>query len=166
MRAAGVAKAKTPALRLTATNPSQLEGEGQRLQFAIACRAYELFDLRGGEHGHDWEDWFRAESELLRPISVAISESDQRVSVRVNVIGFEAGELKVSVEPTQVTIFGAKVQPGPSAEPPSPNHAHRVIELPAEVNLDAAAIVFEAGVIKLELFKTVGSTVENSSKPA
>ena len=38
----------------------------QEVQLAIARRAYELFEARGREHGHDWEDWFRAESELLR----------------------------------------------------------------------------------------------------
>ena len=32
---------------------------------AIAARAYELFLARGGEHGGEWEDWFRAEAELL-----------------------------------------------------------------------------------------------------
>jgi hypothetical protein len=31
---------------------------------AIAHRAHELFEVRGCKHGHDWEDWFRAESEL------------------------------------------------------------------------------------------------------
>ncbi|HEX4920984.1 MAG TPA: DUF2934 domain-containing protein [Candidatus Bathyarchaeia archaeon] len=36
----------------------------QEEHLAIACRAYELFEARGCEHGHDWEDWFRAESEL------------------------------------------------------------------------------------------------------
>src|SRR5687768_3236932 len=30
----------------------------------IARRAYELFEQRGGEHGHDWDDWFQAEREL------------------------------------------------------------------------------------------------------
>jgi hypothetical protein len=30
----------------------------------IATRAYELFVERGGEHGHDWEDWLSAEQEL------------------------------------------------------------------------------------------------------
>ena len=29
-----------------------------------ARRAYELFEDRGGEHGHDWEDWLQAEREL------------------------------------------------------------------------------------------------------
>ena len=30
----------------------------------IAKRAYELFVARGGEHGHDQEDWLQAEREL------------------------------------------------------------------------------------------------------
>ena len=30
----------------------------------VAERAYELFLARGGEHGHDLEDWVRAEQEL------------------------------------------------------------------------------------------------------
>jgi hypothetical protein len=32
--------------------------------YAIAFRAFELYCARGGEHGHDVEDWLRAESEL------------------------------------------------------------------------------------------------------
>ena len=31
---------------------------------AIARRAYQFFEERGGEPGQDWEDWFRAEFEL------------------------------------------------------------------------------------------------------
>jgi hypothetical protein len=30
----------------------------------IARRAYALYEERGGGHGHDWEDWFKAEREL------------------------------------------------------------------------------------------------------
>ena len=30
----------------------------------IARRAYQLYEDRGGDHGHDWDDWFRAEREL------------------------------------------------------------------------------------------------------
>jgi hypothetical protein len=32
---------------------------------AIAHRAFELFAARGGEHGHDVDDWLRAEHELM-----------------------------------------------------------------------------------------------------
>ena len=31
---------------------------------AIARRAYELYELRGRQDGHDWDDWFQAEDEL------------------------------------------------------------------------------------------------------
>ena len=30
----------------------------------VARRAYELFQMRGGEHGRDWGDWFQAERDL------------------------------------------------------------------------------------------------------
>lgn len=33
----------------------------------IACRAYELYLARGGEPGHDLEDWLQAERELCFP---------------------------------------------------------------------------------------------------
>ena len=31
---------------------------------AVAVRAYELFQARGGEPGRDLDDWLRAEQEL------------------------------------------------------------------------------------------------------
>jgi hypothetical protein len=31
----------------------------------IARRAYQLFEQRGAKAGHDWEDWFQAERELM-----------------------------------------------------------------------------------------------------
>jgi hypothetical protein len=34
---------------------------------AVEQRAYELFLARGGTHGHDWNDWFAAERQLLGP---------------------------------------------------------------------------------------------------
>ncbi len=30
----------------------------------VAARAYFLFLERGGGHGHDWDDWLRAERDL------------------------------------------------------------------------------------------------------
>lgn len=35
------------------------------MQARIAQRAYELFLGRGGYHGQDLDDWFRAEQEVL-----------------------------------------------------------------------------------------------------
>jgi hypothetical protein len=65
-----------PRVQKTASNPSQdvarfivgasgIEkmSEGPSRE-QIAHRAYELFLARGGEHGHDRDDWLQAEREL------------------------------------------------------------------------------------------------------
>jgi len=155
MTATGAAKAPKPAVRLNPTRVSEVDWQIQQIENQIARRAYELFQARACTHGLDWEDWFRAESELLRPISMAVTESPQRISVRVNVLGFEAGDLKISVEPARVTVLAAKEK---AAHSDYPDQTFRVIDLPATVNPDTAAIVFESGVIKLELFKVTAST--------
>ena len=44
------------------SNPAQ----AQSMEEKIRLRAYLLFEKRGGEHGHDLEDWLQAEAEVLR----------------------------------------------------------------------------------------------------
>jgi hypothetical protein len=34
------------------------------LEYEIHLRAYELYEARGGEDGHELEDWFRAKEEV------------------------------------------------------------------------------------------------------
>jgi DUF2934 family protein len=47
---------------------------------AIALRAYELFLERGGQHGHDLEDWLRAEQEIVDAINARASSAPQSPS--------------------------------------------------------------------------------------
>jgi Protein of unknown function (DUF2934) len=46
--------------------PASVPGKPQDLDLEdqIRERAYELYEARGGEDGHDEEDWFRAKEEL------------------------------------------------------------------------------------------------------
>ena len=37
------------------------------LEQQIRLRAYELYEARGREDGHDREDWLQAEGEILGP---------------------------------------------------------------------------------------------------
>jgi hypothetical protein len=37
------------------------------LQEKIQSRAFELYEQRGREDGHDLEDWLQAESEFVQP---------------------------------------------------------------------------------------------------
>jgi nicotinic acid mononucleotide adenylyltransferase len=37
----------------------------EHLHEKIQRRAYELYELRGGDDGRDFDDWLKAESELI-----------------------------------------------------------------------------------------------------
>jgi hypothetical protein len=47
-------------------SPTSVTGEPQDLELEqqIRERAYELYEARGGEDGHEQEDWFRAKEEI------------------------------------------------------------------------------------------------------
>ena len=56
------------------SSAEQVSWQAQQIELAIARRAYELFQARGEEHGHDWEDRFQAEAEypdqILCPVDL------------------------------------------------------------------------------------------------
>jgi hypothetical protein len=44
--------------------PTTAINEPQELEDQIRLRAYELYEARGQEDGHELEDWFRAKEQL------------------------------------------------------------------------------------------------------
>lgn len=151
-----------PAALLVPRDAQDLDWEMQEVQLAIASRAYELFEARGGEHSHDWEDWFRAESELLRPVSVSMQESADRIRIQTNVLGFEENELSVSIEPRRISILGKKVTRATESEGGkieyidwSPDQILKRIDLATEVRPEGSMVELQAGLLKFELLKVV-----------
>jgi HSP20 family molecular chaperone IbpA len=148
----------SPIVSLRPSEPADLQEKMQKVQLAIAHRAHELFEARGREHGHDLEDWLRAESELLFPVSIAMSETKDQVSVRANVNGFDQSELEVSVEPRRITILGKREQSTTEAEAGATRHTGsrpdqilEVVDLATEVVPERAIIELQAGVLKFDL---------------
>ena len=45
-------------------SPATVTSEPQELEHQIRLRAYELYEERGREDGHDEEDWLRANAEI------------------------------------------------------------------------------------------------------
>ncbi|HLH36351.1 MAG TPA: DUF2934 domain-containing protein [Alloacidobacterium sp.] len=57
MAKGSVLKAEAPETAIAATPSEELEAR-------IRQRAHELYEARGGEDGHDIEDWLQAEAEI------------------------------------------------------------------------------------------------------
>lgn len=154
-----VSKVQPASVLLQPCAPETLQWDMQEVQLGIMRRAYELFEARNCEHGHNWEDWFQAESELLRSVPIVLAESTDHISVRVNVLGFDAEEVKVSIEPKRITILGRKKVVAGTAEisPRSvdfyPDQILRIFDLSPEVDPRGALVEFQSGVLKFELPK-------------
>ncbi len=74
-----------------------------RIFTMVAERAYEVFEGNGRTFGHDIEDWFKAEMELLHPVHVEIAQAAEELKVKAEVPGFSEKEIEVSVEPNRLT---------------------------------------------------------------
>ena len=126
---------------------------------AIAKRAFELFQKRGYKFGHELEDWFKAEKELLKKVPIDIKEMDGNLNIRAEVPGFTADNLKVSVEPTRVTIKGEteekseKKDDGTVYSEWKSNKIFRTFDLPFAVEADKATAAIKDGVLTLTIPK-------------
>jgi HSP20 family protein len=126
---------------------------------SIAERAYELFHGRGGDEGGALDDWFRAESELLKPMAVEVLESEAEVVVHAEVPGYKATELEVSVEPARLTITGQREESSERKagervySERSSSQIYRSLTLPAEVEPGKAKATLSDGVLTLTMAK-------------
>ncbi len=58
--------------RIKSTSVTPISDTHPNLHEEIRSRAYELYEQRGREDGHDMDDWLRAEAEVTRtPLKAA-----------------------------------------------------------------------------------------------
>ncbi len=128
---------------------------------SIARRAYEFFEARGRQFGNDLDDWFRAESDLMRSVPVEIKETEDQIKVRAEVPGFAANEINVSVEPKFLVISGKSEKSTEEKKEQTvlsefrSNHFCRELPFPAEVDPAKATATLKDGVLELVLEKAV-----------
>ena len=126
----------------------------------IAKRAYEIFDGYGRRNGRDLADWLQAEAEFVHPLHIEVSESPEALSVRAEVPGFKAEELKINVEPRRVTITGERKTKEESKTKKTiysetcSDQILRVVDLPAAVDTEKAKATLKDGMLELEMPKT------------
>jgi len=130
-----------------------------RIYNSIARRAFEIFSSNGHSSGHDVEDWFKAESELLHPVHMKVAESAESVSVTAEVPGFEAKDLEIKLEPTRLTISGKRETKEEQKRGKVTYQGHcadeilRIVDLPAEVDASKAQAKLKNGMLEMQLPK-------------
>lgn len=151
----------------------QVSGLLREVHDMISGRAYEIFEAGGRTFGNELDHWFRAESEILQAIPVAIHDSEAAFTVRAEVPGFKAHEIEVMVEPWRLTIVG-KRENNDKPEAGKPIHSGqdtvwilRVIEFPGQVDTEGVAARLKDSALEMTLRKAVaGSEAKVKSNAA
>ncbi len=133
-----------------------------RIHEGIERRAFEIFQNNGGVPGRELDDWFKAEEELLHPVHMNLAESDGALTVAVEVPGFGADQLQVSLEPRRLMISGKKETSKEEGRKQRivyreqcSDEILRVIDLPEDVDPAKATAILKHGVLELKLPKGI-----------
>jgi HSP20 family molecular chaperone IbpA len=131
----------------------------QEIKEVIAHRAYELFAANGFTHGHDREDWLRAESEILLDGHVEVSDTESELTILAVVPGFSGQDLQVRVAPRCVCITGNRQATSEHNErkdicsEQGANQAFCVLGLASEFEPKGARVTDMDGAVEIRLIK-------------
>lgn len=153
MRRPAIARAAKANGKVRLAPIHDLVGRTREIQDLIAQRAHQLYKYSASQPGDDLEewlcDWMQAESEVLCPVRVAFHETNDRLQVELEVPGFSARHLELSIDPICLAISGKRSFGTGSVK----LHLFRVVSLPVKVDPSRMVATFGRGVLKLSIPK-------------
>jgi HSP20 family molecular chaperone IbpA len=118
----------------------------------IAQRAFEIYESRGGSHGSDQDDWFRAEGEIVPKVPIEYDVTDSGVRLTTQVSGFDAKDLEIEVGHQRAVIFGIHID---SKQAAAGNGKGKkiisVAELPFDIDPHSARATLQSGTLEIVL---------------
>jgi HSP20 family molecular chaperone IbpA len=144
------------------TEFASVEENDGSIRKAIERTAYALYERDGFKHGSDQEHWFRAEKELTIQ-DAACSIEDDEVTIRLNMEGFPASTVLISISARSALIL--------NLEDESSNHPGgidgdflRVVSLPVAVDARRVTCELDGGDLVLKL--AAGADIPISARTA
>ncbi len=170
---AAVQRAEEKPVTITPVKFESLMNRINKVSQTIMQRAYEIFEGNGRRFGHQLDDWFKAEMELLHPVHVQIADQGENVEVRAEVPGFNEEEIEVSLEPRRLTITGQRESNKEEKKGKAvysefcSDQILRIVDLPASVDAEKATATLKNGVLQLTMPKAIkANTTKIKSKAA
>jgi HSP20 family molecular chaperone IbpA len=145
----------------------------------VRHRAFDYFQQRGEHLGNDWEDWLRAEREVLWRPPAEMFETESAIVLRVAVPGFAPKSIQVTATPHSLLIQGTEMHLHDGME----DRLHfcefgqrlfRRFDLPARVDPNKVSATLDKGIVEIVASKarplgdaqdTVAAVESSSSDP-
>jgi HSP20 family protein len=126
----------------------------------IARRPWELLGATPRFFTREFENWFKTEPELLRPIHLKLYETNDAVVAHAEVPGFTEKELDINVEPWRLIITGKKEfkeekekKEGVPVYKEKRNQIYRSVNLPVQIRPEDVKGVLKNGMLELTMPK-------------
>jgi HSP20 family molecular chaperone IbpA len=122
---------------------------------AVERRAFELFEKRGRELGHEAEDWLKAEHELMGWPAAELVEKQGAYELEITLPGFEAKDVKVTATPTEVIVHAATEEEKKTEKENvlwtefGSNDVYRRFEVPNPINVDKVTAKLDKGILRI-----------------
>ena len=141
--------------RLPVHKKDSIFDEIERMQRRIERRAYELFESRGFELGHDMDDWLAAERELVWSPPISMEEGDGEITIQLSAPGFAPEQIDVELTPQDLLVEAEAHEQKEKGRGKARTKTVRTAKLfrsvhfPRAIDPDSAEAEFRNGVLKL-----------------
>ena len=127
---------------------------------AVKRRAFDLFESRGRELGHELEDWLKAEREVFGAPAAELAEKNGVYEMRITLPGFEAKDVDVTATPNEVIVRAATEQEKKTQKGNvlwtefGSKDVYRRFEVPNPINVDQVTAKLENGILRINAPET------------
>lgn len=147
--------------RISIIRISDQEEASSALQALAECniqdirdRAFDHFQQRGQCLGNDWDDWLRAEREILWRPRAEMFENFSTVVLRVAVPGFDPKSVQVTATPHSLLILGTEMHRHGSLEARLQfcefgQRLFRRFDLPARIDPATVSATLDKGILEI-----------------
>jgi HSP20 family molecular chaperone IbpA len=149
-----------PQVAITKVNSAEKKtlpvfGEIARRLEAVERRAFDLFEKRGRELGHELEDWFKAEHELFGLHSAEFAEKEGAYEIGIALPGFDVKDVEVTATPNEVIVHAATEKQNKTQKASvfctefDANDLYRRFEVPIGINVDQVTAKLNNGMLQI-----------------
>ena len=122
---------------------------------AVKRRAFEFFEQRDRQAGHDLEDWLKAERELLGWPATELDEKNGIYELQIALPGFESKDVEVTVTPKEIIVHAAAEHDKETKKGNvlwtefGASDVYRCFETPKPVEVDKVTARLENGLLRI-----------------
>lgn len=128
---------------------------------AVRNRAFQLFEGRGCQTGHDFDDWLQAERELMGAPAAELTDKGNAYEAQIALPGFDPKDVEVTATPDEIVVHAASKKEKTSESGQIlwseffSNEVFRRIPAPAPLNTNNTTAVLEQGILRINAPKAV-----------